>query len=286
MSKEGFMKKLFKKLSLKKVLYAVLSFVLALCLVFCSIITVARITFFNSSFLSDTLNASEYYKDLCVEITDNLTDLGNASGLDKSFFEGFVDEVLVRNDVQSYINDFYEGKKLKVNTSRFDENLQIALNNYIKKNHIENVNEDNIEYFSANASKIYSNSIKIKYLSSIQDFINEKSTMLTVFIIVLLVIIAAIVCVLMFTTEWKHKSLRYIHTAVCSSGLFLLVFPIAIRISGVTGHIAIMSRSLSDMYISVINRVLSDFMVIAVVLLVISAVLWVIHGKVRRKAAI
>lgn len=278
------MKKFFKNLSLKKVLYAVLTFILALCLVVCSFATVLRITFFDSNFLSDTLNSSEYYKDLCVEITENLTDLGDASGLNKSFFEGFVDEILVREDVQSYISDFYEGKKLRINTSNFDEKLRNALNKYIKTKKIQNVNEESLNYFSASASKIYADSIKIKYMSSLQDFVLEKSGVLTVTIIILLLISAAVICVLIFTNEWKHKSLRYIYTSVCSAGLFLLVFPVGIFASGVINRIAIMSRSLSDMYISVIASSLSKLIVISIVLLAVSIALWVIHLRIRKKS--
>ncbi len=280
------MKKMFKNLSLKKVLYAILSFILAVCLVFCSVITVLRITFFNNSFLSDTLNSSEYYKDLCVEITDNLTDLGDASGLDKSFFEGFVSEVLVREDVQSYISEFFEGNKPKVNTSKFDSSLQVALDKYIKTNNINNVNDESLHYFSANASRIYSESIKIKYLSAIQDLILDNSGLLTTAIIVLVFICGAIVCLLLFTNEWKHKALRYIYTSTCSAGLLLLFFPLGVFASGIIGHIAILSRSLSDMYVAVISSVLSDLIVISIVLLVISIAIVVVHGRVRRKASI
>ena len=280
------MKKLLKKLSLKKVLYAVLTFILAMCLVFGSLITVIRITFFNENFLSDTLNSSQYYNDLCVEITDNLTDLGDASGLDKSFFEGFVSEVLVRDDVQSYITSFYEGKTLRVNTSRFDESLQNALKKYIKSNNIKNVNEESLEYFSANASKVYSDSIKIKYFSSIQGLITGNTGTLTGLIVVLSLISAAICLVLILTNEWKHKALRYIYTAVSSAGLFLLILPICVFASGVIGHIAIMSRSLSDMYISILSTVLSDMIVISIVLIVVAVALWVIHSRVRRKSAV
>ena len=279
------MKKLFKNLSLKKALYAVLTFILALCLVLCSVITVLRITFFNGSFLSDTLNSSQYYKDLCAEITENLSDLGDASGLDKKFFDDVVDEILVREDVQSYISSFYNGDKPKVNTSKFNDNLQSALDEYIKNNNIKNVSEDNLNYFSANAAKIYAGSIKIKYLSSIQDLILNNSGTLTAAIIILILICSAIVCVLLFTHEWKHKALRYIYTAVCSAGLFLLTLSASVFMSGIVGRIAIISRSLSDMYVSVISSFFSDLIVFSIVFIVISAALWVIHGRIRQKAA-
>lgn len=278
------MKKLFKKLSLKKVLYALLVFILAICLVLCSFATVLRITFFNSAFLTDTLNSSQYYKDLCVEITDELTDLGDASGLDKTFFEGLLSEVTVREDVQAYINDFYKGEKLKVNTSKFDDTLQTALKKHIKKNHLKNVSEDNLNYFSANACKIYSEKIKIKYLDMIQDIVLNYSTVLTVVIIVLFLICAAIICVIIFTNEWKHKALRYIYTALSASGLYLFILTLSVFISGTVGRISIISRSLNDMTVSILNNVLSDLIVISVVLIVISIAVWVIHVKIRKKA--
>ncbi len=280
------MKSFIKKLSLKKILYALLIFILALCMVFCSLITVVRITFFNESFLSDTLNSSQYYKDLSVEITDELTDLGDASGLNKTFFEGFLSEVMVREDVQAYINSFFKGEKLKVNTSKFDDSLQTALRKYIKANHIHNVKEESLNYFSANASKIYANNIRIKYLDMVQDLIMNYSGVLTFAIVLLILISAAIICVIIFTNEWKHKALRYIYTSMSASGLFLLILPISILISGVTKRISIISRSLNDMTVSIINSMLSDLIVISIVMLVISIAVWVIHSKIRKKATV
>lgn len=280
------MKKFIKNLSLKKVLYAVLIFIMALCMVLCSLVLVLRITFFNPGFLSDTLNSTQYYQDLCVEITDDLTDLGDASGLNKAFFEGFVSEVMVREDVQNYINSFYKGEKLKVNTSKFDESLQTALNKYIKAKKLQNVKEENLNYFSSNACKIYSDKIKIKYLDAIQDLILNYTPLITFAIVILILIIAAIVCVIIFTNEWKHKALRYIYTALSSSGLFLLILPISVLLSGVAGHVSVISRSLSDMTVSIIYSVLSDLIVISIVLIVISIAVWVIHSKVRKKATL
>ena len=105
-------------------------------------------------------------------------------------------------------------------------------------------------------------------------------------IIVLVLICGAIVCLLLFTNEWKHKALRYIYTSTCSAGLLLLFFPLGVFASGIIGHIAILSRSLSDMYVAVISSVLSDLIVISIVLLVISIAIVVVHGRARRKASI
>ncbi len=280
------MKKLFKKISLRRLCYALLSFILALTIVAGSVSMIIRLTFLNKGFLSDTLNSSNYYSDLCVEITDNLTDLGDASGLDRSFFESFVDEVLVRKNVQSYIDNFYAGKELVVSTAGFEEELRSALNKYIENKKIKNVNEKNIDYFVAKACKIYEKSVKITYFSSIQKLVSKLNTLTTVIAIISVLISAGIVCLLLFTNEWKHKSVRYLYTSVSASGLFLLSFPLGVYLSGTLGRLSILSRSLSDMYLSVLRGALNDLIVFSAVLLVVGISLWVVHNHLRRKAAI
>ena len=285
MNKERHMK-ILKKLSIKKIIYALLTFILAMCLVVSSVLLIVRITVFNRGFLTEALTSGDYYRDLCGEITDSLTDIGDASGLDRSFFDGVVDEVLVRGDVQAYIDDFYSGKELEVNTAKFEESLCVSLNKYIKSNNIKNVDENNINYFVDKACKIYSNSVRIKYFGTIQKKVNEKTPTFSLYIIILTLVSAGIICVLLFTNEWKHRAIRYIHTAVSSAGLLLLIVPSAIMVSGLIGKIAILSRSLNDMYMAIISGVLWDVIIVAVVLLVISVALWVVHAKVRRKSAI
>ena len=280
------MKKFFKNLSFKKICFAILTFILALCIVFCAFATVVRTTVFNRDFLSDTLNTSQYYKDLCVEITESLTDLGDASGLDRSFFDGLVSEVLVRQDTQAYINSFYSREKLKVNTSQFDDRLLTALNAYIKKHHIKNVDDENIDGFLASASEIYSNHVKISYFASVQDLLLDNDSIFTVIIIILTVISAGLIVILIFLNEWKHKGLRYVFTAVNSAGLFLFILPFSIRVSGVVHRIALISRSMSDMVYSMIGTILGNFFVISTVLIVISIAVWAIHARIRRKATL
>ena len=101
-----------------------------------------------------------------------------------------------------------------------------------------------------------------------------------------MLISAGIVCLLLFTNEWKHKSVRYLYTSVSASGLFLLSFPLGVYLSGTLGRLSILSRSLSDMYLSVLRGALNDLIVFSAVLLVVGISLWVVHNHLRRKAAI
>lgn len=236
--------------------------------------------------MTDVLNSSSYYNDLCIEITDELTDLGDASGLDRSFFENLVDEVTVRKDVQSYIDNFYRGKKLTVITSNFEDNLRNALRVYTDKNNINITDEKNIDYFVSKACKIYAKSVRITYLDSLQKLLKKADGIFTAVLIVSVLLAAGIVVVLLMTNEWKHKSVRYIYTATASSGLLLVSFPLIVYISGALKRLSVLSRSLSDLYGAMLKGFLNDILVIGIVFIVISAALWIAHNHIRRKSAI
>lgn len=281
------MKGFLKKIKPKKVAFGVLSFVMGLCFVAGSMLALVRGTVMNSGFLSETLNNSGYYSDLCDEIADSLVDIGDASGLDESFFDDFVDEVLVREDVQSYIDAFYAGEKLKVNTTKFSDSLEVALSQYMSANGLnpDAYDQKSLDYFIKEASKIYSNKIEVSYLGAIQKGMLGLSFKFNIIIAVLAVIVAGIAVVLFITTEWKHLAVRYIYYGTGAAGLFMLAVPAVVFVSGIIGRITIITRSLNDLYVSCITAVFKDMLIVALVLLVVSAALLVIHNKLRAQAA-
>lgn len=278
--------KFLKSQTFKKGMYLVLSFIMGLCILACSLLSVLKFTIFTPSFLIETLNNSDYYSDLCDEITDNLMDIGDASGLDKSFFEEFVDEVLVRKDVESYIKDFYSGKKLKADTLSFQRALRSALDSYESKNGISksDFSESNVNYFVKEASDIYASNIELKYFPQIQKTVLGYSSKFTLIIIISAVVLTAVLLFVIFSNEWKHIAVRYIYYSAASAGLFTLAIPAVVFLSGIISRLTIISRSLEDLYTACLNSVFTVILVIALLLLFTSAILWVIHNQLRKKA--
>ena len=274
-----------KNKTVSTILYTILSFILSVCLIVLGICSLIRFTVFTPGFLMDCMNGSAYYTDLCDEMTDDLRNIGDASGLDKSFFEGFVDEVLVREDIQKYVEDFYAGNKMTVNTERFEESLGKALAKYQAENKITNAPKESIDYFIKEAAKIYAQNVKITYFNAIQKKMLEYRTNFTVYSIVAGALTLAIAAFIFFTSEWKHKALRYFYYSVCSAGLLTLLIPAAVFASGILGKIAILSRSLNDMYTAVLESLFVDMAICAVIMFVVSAVLLIVHGKLRKKVA-
>lgn len=268
-------------------MYLVLSLIMGLCIFFCAIFSSLKFTFFSPSFLTETLNSTNYYKDVCAEITDDLVNLGDASGLDKSFFEDFVDEVMVRKDVQYYINDFYAGEKLRVNTLDFQKALRTALDQFInKKGLTENdFSQESVNNFVKEASEIYASDIELAYFPQIQKSINKYNTRIIVFIAVTLALFAAIAAVIILTNKWKHIAVRYIYYAVASAGLLTVAVPVTVLLSGVVSRIAVLNRSLNDLYTAGLHSLLYTILFIGLALIVLSGFLWVLHNKLRKNVS-
>ena len=277
--------KFIKNKTVGNILYIIISFILSVCLIACTMCSLIRFTVFTPGFLEDCLNSSAYYTDLCDEITDDLMNIGDASGLDKSFFDDFVDEVLVREDIQKYVEDFYSGNKLKVNTESFEENLDKALVKYQAKNNITDAPKESIDYFIKEAARIYSQHIKITYFNFLQKKMLEYRTKFTIYVIVSGALVLAIAAFIFFTCEWKHKAMRYLYYGTCTAGLITLLIPAAVFASGILGKIAILSRSLNDLYTAVLNSLFVDMIICAVAMFVISVALLIVHGKLRKKVA-
>ncbi|MCH5304010.1 MAG: hypothetical protein J1E41_04025 [Ruminococcus sp.] len=278
--------KIFKNETFLSVLYLILAFVMGICIFAFSIFTTLRLTVFTPGFLSETLNQSEYYTDLCDEITDSLMDIGDASGLDKSFFDNFVDEVLVREDVQSYIDAFYSGNSLKVDSSNFEKALKAALEKYEEDNGLDkkDFSEENINYFVEEASKIYVQNVELNYFPYIQEKAIKYTSKLNIYIAVTGVVMLISLLLIIFTNKWKHIAVRYIYYGTASSGLFMLLIPIVVFLSGVIDRITILTRSLNDMYTACINSVFTVILTVAILLIVVSALLWILHNVLRKRA--
>ena len=277
--------KFIKNKTVGNILYLILSFILSVCLIAFGICSLIRFTVFTPGFLADCLNGSAYYTDLCDEITDDLLNIGDASGLDKSFFEDFVDEVLVREDVLKYVEDFYAGNKLTVDTEKFEESLSKALAKYQLENNITNAPKESIDFFIKEAADIYAQNVKITYFNMLQKKMLEYRTTFTIYTIVSGALCLALAAFFFFTCEWKHKAVRYFYYSTCCAGLLTILIPAAVFASGILGKIAILSRSLNDMYTAILNTLFVDMVICAIVMFFISAALLIVHGKLRKKVA-
>ncbi len=269
---------------IKHAVYIILSFLLSVTLFALSICTVLQATIFNSNFIMDNMNSSNYFIDKRDEITNSLEDLGNASGLKEVFFADLLDEVMISNNTREYLENFYSGEGTKIDTTEFKQTFNNALDKYIEDNKIKNVNNQNRDYMVKKAAQIYRSSLEIPLFSRISGyFISSKNAM--PFVIAGLIVFGAVIClILFFTNEWKHRFVKYICFATSGTFLTVGIMPALILATGKINQINLASRALYNLFVQCANSICIALIFCSLFFLLVSIGLFFQYRRMRKKA--
>ena len=269
----------------KKVLYVFLSFVLSFLFLFFSVSIVFEATIFNKDFVLNTMSSTDYYENKEQEITRSLMDLGYASGLEESFFEGLIDKSLLCGDTTEYLNKFYSGTGSVVDTENFKNTFNNALDEYIIENEInpESVKESSRNYLVSNAAKIYKNSLELPVFNSITGYFIGVKNAMPIVICVVGVLILLICVIFVFSTRWKHRPAKYICYSTITAFLTLFVPAVIILASGKMKQLNIASKATYDLFIALTNGLVMGLFFTSIIFAVISIVLYVLYRRLYPK---
>ena len=183
--------------TVKKIVNILLSLVLAVLLTVLAYAVSLQFTLFNDSFMLDNMNTCNYITEKKDEITSSLTDLGYASGLEEDFFNGLLDEIMIHEDTEKYIQDYYSGEGSVIDKTAFKQAFNTALDDYIEQKGIsaDSVSSENREYLIKEAAKIYKQSLELPFFGTLAGrFQNVKK--LLPFVIAICAVLSALICVI------------------------------------------------------------------------------------------
>lgn len=262
-----------------KILNMILSFILALLLFVLSATMVLKIVIFSDDSMMNAINESGYLAEKNKEITLALTDLGYASGLDESFFDGLVEDSLLYNDTSEYITNFYSGESSVVDTTDFKEMFNTALDEYIVEKQIDpdSVNAKSRKYLVNSAAKIYKNSLEFPLFQTIAGYFLGIKNALPIIMIVDVVLIILICIIMINSSKWKHRPAKYICYSTGTTFLCTLAPAVALLISGKIEQFNIESQAFYKLFVVLGNELLMTMIYFSVFFLVISIVLYVLY---------
>lgn len=268
----------------KSAVYTVMAFVLSLILFALSFGITLEATLLNPDFIINNMNASSYFADKSDEITQSLVDLGYASGLEEKFFEGLVNELMINEDTCDYLESYYSGENQVLSVTQFKQTLNDALDKYIEKNKIKDVNSVSRETFINKAATIYRSSLLIPLFSTLSAyFVKIKNIM--PYLIAGLVVLALVICaVIVFTNKWKHRAARYLCYSFSGAVLSVGVLPVVLILTGKISHVNLTSRALYNLFVQCANSVLVSLLFCALFFLLVSVGLFVLYRKLYKKA--
>lgn len=262
-----------------KILNIFLSFVLALLLFLLSLTTVLKIVIFSENSIMKAVNSSGYLTEQNKEVTLALTDLGYASGLDESFFDGLITDSLLYTDTSEYITNFYSGESSVVDTTNFKEVFNTALDNYIKEKQIDpaTVNASSREYLVNSAAKIYKNSLEFPLFQTIAGYFLGIKNALPIIMLVDAVLIVLICIIIINSSKWKHRHAKYICYATTTTFLCVLAPAIALLVSGKIEQFNIESQATYKLFVTLGNELVTTLIYFAVFFAIISIVLYILY---------
>ena len=272
--------------SVKKVVNVLLSFVLAVLLTVLTLAGTLQFTLLNQSFMLDNMNSSNYIIEKKDEITRSLTDLGYASGLEEEFFSNLLSEVMLNDDSEKYIQDYYSGEGSVVDKTAFKQAFNTALDEYIEKKGIDpdSVSKNNREYLINEAAKIYKRSLELPFLGRLAGSFQNLKTVVPFVIIVCLVLSALLCAIFLLSTKWKHRAVRYICYATSASFLTTAVLPLIILLSKKAETFNIASRATYMLFVSCANNMLVSILSCSAFFLIVSIGLFLLYNKLYKKA--
>lgn len=269
----------------KRFVCGILSFVLCFLLFILSIGVVFEATLFNSSFILENMNSSNYFIDKTDEVTRYLNDLGYASGLNDEFFENLISEIMLTEDTENYLRDYYDGKSAAIDSTNFEQTFNNALDQYIEDNNIQNVDSESRDYLLKKASSIYRLSLEIPLFYRLAGYFKALKNILPFIIAGLAVVIVIIIFVLIFANSWKHRIFKYLSYASLGACLSLAVIPAYVLISGQLQRINLTSRALYNLFVQCGTNLMVAVLFCALFFLVVGLCCVFQHNRMRNRVS-
>ncbi len=261
--------------------FAVVAFFLACILFLLSACITLRLTFFSNDYMKQVMAEHEYYNQVKDELKTKLTSLSHASGLDEEFVDKFVDSLDLNQEINDYVDGYYNSNSTLIDTISFKQKFRAAIDDYVEEHNIEKskVSESSVEYLMNEATEIYQNEISIPFFSVAANYIKKLSKPLDFTMFGLIAGVLVLCVIVYFTNSFKHRAFRYFSYAFGGAAISCAVIPAVVYISGVIEKINISTRSLYNLFVNYFNGAFVYFWFFVAAYLILSVASFLVFKR-------
>lgn len=172
----------------------------------------------NKDNVKAILIKNNYYENVYNEILEEMQNYMVSSGLSGEVLDDIFTKDIVKNDIDTYIDNLYLGKTNKVDTSDIEEKLTTNINNYLQEHNLKFTDQKSLNLFKKDIADIYSDEINLyNLLNGFTNHINKLIKLLNITIIGLIIsIIVLFICNLLL-------KVKYMGSILSASGLMLIL---------------------------------------------------------------
>ena len=146
----------------KKILiYYLLEFVLTIFVFLTIVLLVLKFTLLNKNYFTKILDDTNYYHELYLDINNDFENYIMQSGFDLKIVDNLITEESLKKVINNVVDNFYQGKKIIIDTNDIEKNLMNNINSYLEGNNIKITDEESLKLFINEILNIYKDRIII-----------------------------------------------------------------------------------------------------------------------------
>ena len=279
----------------RSVLCALLSFIMSLCLTGGVLCLSLYVTALNGNFSVSVIDRSQYAELLSEEIKSEFISYGQASNIEKNFFESIFESTdmvqRISADTEKILREFYAGEvRDSVSTDDLEAKWFEALKGYATQKGFELDAEtvENLQVVASELCDIYNSYVSVFSMSYFRTasrmMVRYSPYALYAAVVCAMVFIVTAVIIRLFFKK-KKNYLRYFIYAFSGASLMLLAAPLAALIGRVGNRISLSSAALYTMASGLLNSIFTAVAVSALVPILCTVILAILWYRAYRKNA-
>lgn len=239
----------------------ILSAILAFSIFIIFICNTAISTFLSEGYAISKLSQTNYYKRIYEDFNNNCLKYIMQSGFDESVLKDVCNIQKVEQDINFIVENVYGNKKNEIETETIKNNLHNNINQYLEENKLYVEKDESVDTFIKIICNEYVNTIfhtsyeetansYLKKCKNIIENLNKYAKYLLIFTIII---------VFLVDIKFPSRNISVAGMSFLLCGL-VLVYTKHVVIKNIDiEHIFILNQAFSDMFKTVVNEILDNF---------------------------
>jgi hypothetical protein len=154
---------------------------------------ILKLTILNENYIIKKLDKTNYYEAVYNETKDTISYIARKSSISERIINNVFTQENIKKDVNKFIKNSYQGKKVEINTELLKENINRNIETYEEEKNI--VLDDSVKrHFVNKVTETYKNEITLmnnyeKESKTISKYSSLNNTLLLLFIVDLIVLL-------------------------------------------------------------------------------------------------
>ena len=257
-----------------------LGFICALLISALALLIILKTSIFNKDYVFKVIRENDYYEKIVDDTKEEMENYMVSSGFPYSILDDIYTIDDVKEDIDYYINNMYNGEKTVIDKKIISEKLNNNINDYLKKNNVSVLNPEDITSFVDEIASIYDKEVTLYHtfdgmlnkVPKLERLVNKGIIIVGSVLVVIIILLMVVIKTISLGTCMFASSLI----------LFFLRFVILEKIDII--NILIVTEHFSDL-IQIIMLDIRKLMLIASIILLILGLMTILVSSIKNKSS-